>query len=34
MHALPRSLLDFTFVDILLAGVGHVANPIPGGGEK
>lgn len=33
-HALPRPLLHFMFVDVLLVGVGHVASPIPGGGEK
>lgn len=29
-HALPRSLLDFTFVDILLAGVGPICVIYPG----
>lgn len=33
-HALLRSLLDFMFVDILLAGVSHMTSPVPGGGEK
>lgn len=33
-HALLRSLLEFMFVDILLAGVSHMTSPVPGGGEK